>query len=36
MMIDAKDFLNHDDAALGRSAWIGAIGAELKTVRGDK
>jgi hypothetical protein len=33
-MIDAKDLLNKDDAAFGFAGGIGAIGAELKTVRG--
>ena len=36
VMIDAKDFLNDDDAALGRPARVGAIGAELEAVRRDK
>jgi hypothetical protein len=35
-MIDAKDFLDDDNATLGRPARIGAVGAELETVRGDK
>ena len=33
VMIDAEDFLNDDDAALGFSGRIGAIGAELEIVR---
>src|SRR5579863_3331960 len=33
VMIDAENLLDDDDAARGRTAWIGAIGAELETVR---
>jgi hypothetical protein len=33
MMIDAKDFLNEDDAPFGFAGGIGAIGAKLETVR---
>jgi hypothetical protein len=33
MMINAEDFLNEDDAPFGFSGRIGAIGAELETVR---
>jgi hypothetical protein len=36
VMIDAKYLLNDDNAALGRSARLGAIGAELEAIRGDK
>src|SRR4051794_13048430 len=36
MMIDAKDFLNNDDAALGRAFGIGAIRSQLVlVVRGE-
>jgi hypothetical protein len=31
-MIDAEDFLDDHDAALGGAGWIGAIGAQLKLV----
>jgi hypothetical protein len=31
-MIDAKDFLNEDDAGFGFAGRIGAVGAELETV----
>ena len=33
VMIDAEDFLNDDDAALGLAGRVGAIGAELEIVR---
>src|SRR5580693_7706860 len=33
-MINAEDFLNDDDSALGRPRWIGAIGTELVAVAG--
>jgi hypothetical protein len=33
MMIDAKNFLNKDDAAFGFAGGIGAVGAELETIR---
>jgi hypothetical protein len=36
VVIDAKDLLNDDDAALGRSAWLSAVGAELETIRSDQ
>ena len=36
VVIDAKDFLDDDDAALGRPARVGAIGAEFETVRRNK
>jgi hypothetical protein len=32
-MIDAENFLDHDDRRFGRSARIGSISAELKIVR---
>jgi hypothetical protein len=35
-MVDAEYFLNNDDAAFGRAARIGAIGAELETIRGGQ
>jgi hypothetical protein len=35
-MINAEDFLNDDDAALGRPRWIDAIGTELVTVAGSQ
>src|SRR5258707_3555120 len=35
-MINAEDFLNDDDAALGRPRWIDAIGTELVAVAGSQ
>ena len=34
VMVDAEDFLNDHDAALGRARGIGAIGAQLELVGG--
>ena len=36
VMIDAEDFLNDDDAALGCATGFGAVGAELEAVRRHK
>src|SRR5258708_12708438 len=36
MTINAEDFLNDDDAALGRPRWIDAIGTELVAVAGSQ
>ena len=36
MTINAEDFLNDDDSALGRPRWIDAIGAELVAVAGSQ
>src|SRR5258705_2916544 len=33
VVIDAKDFLDHDDGRLGRASGIGAIGAQFESVR---
>src|ERR1700732_5557199 len=35
-MINAEDFLNDDDSALGRPRWIDAIGTELVAVAGSQ
>src|ERR1700736_4982673 len=35
-MINAEDFLNDDDAALGRPRWIDAIGSELVAIAGSQ
>ena len=36
VMIDAENFLNDDDAALGCPARLSAIGAEFEAIRSDK
>src|SRR5438132_3556254 len=35
-MINAEDFLNDDDSALGRPRWIDTIGIELVAVAGSQ